>query len=156
MPTLPAGWKTGFALAHDDASRLYGSSVEGLHAQALGIGIATVPGGTAAFGLGHRTLLGLGRDLGDLDARVVLTMTPTLALDRLRLVVRARIFGPFSSPKDRAGDGRALQCWSGDDGVAVDAKGRVRTGFRTILFRAQVNADDLALGGRALEMCLHG
>jgi len=46
--------------------------------------------------------LGLGRDLGDLDARVVLTMTPTLALDRLRLVGESPDLRALLLAKDRA------------------------------------------------------
>jgi len=124
--------------------------VEGLHAQALGIGIATVPGGTAAFGLGHRTLLGLGRDLGDLDARVVLTMTPTLALDRLRLVGESPDLRALLLAKDRAGDGRAFSAGPATT-ESPSTKGRVRTGFRHHSLPGAGQRDDLALGDALLR-----
>src|SRR4029078_6059857 len=79
-PDVVAGVELGAALTHDDRAGGDRLTAEALHAEALRVGIAAVPGGGCALLLRHARLA--LRDPDDLDRRVVLAVTPALPLAR--------------------------------------------------------------------------
>src|SRR6202042_55976 len=112
---------------------------KGLHAEALGIGVAAVTSRTATFGLGHSFSLGLGRNLGDLDGRVVLAVAPTAALDGLRLVGQGTNLRALLTTNDLRGHRGTLQGRSGGDLVTIDEQNGLKLNIGTNFLRSQVN-----------------
>src|SRR6185312_3833922 len=70
-----AGIELGAALAHDHVAARNGFAAEQLHAQHLGVGIATVARRTASFLVCHTTGPLTGSDAQHLHGREVLAMT---------------------------------------------------------------------------------
>src|SRR5438309_1278633 len=52
-PDVLARMEAGASLAHDDGARVHDRAVEHLDAEALGVRIPAVAGGTTTLGLGH-------------------------------------------------------------------------------------------------------
>src|SRR5690606_27188361 len=152
------GVEAGAALAHDDRPGGHLGAVVDLDAEALAVGVAAVPGGTAALGLGHvRSAL---RDAGDLDGGVALAVSPPAPLVRLVLVGEAGDLGALGVAHDlalHAGLGQGVR--SGHDVAAVDQEDRGQLDLG--VDRAQqLHLEPLALGdavllAAGLDHCVH-
>ena len=140
-------------------------AVEGLDAEALGIGVAAVAGGAAAFGLGHRRLARLSRRLarsGDLDGGVVLAVTPAATLVGLVLVGEAVDLGALGLAHDPRRHHDAPASWSGvaSTVVAVDDAARARSSTSSPTGAEQLDVETLAhfdpfLLATGLDHCVH-
>ena len=120
-PTLRPGWTFVPRWRTRMRARGHRGAVEGLHAEALRVGVAAVAGGTATLGLGHVGSSALRAEMPVISTRrVVLTVAPAAALAGLRLVGEGADLRALLLADDRAGDRGAPA------GPARRARGRRR------------------------------
>src|SRR5688572_10170165 len=98
----------------------------------------------------------LPRDPGDLDQRVVLTMTPALPLVGLVLVGEAADLRALGEAHDATGDRSTGEIGGlGHDGVAVDQQDRAERDLAARLLAQQLDLHAVTLGDpRLLAACL--
>src|SRR5690349_21199486 len=148
----------GPTLAHDDRARGDLGAAVDLDAESLGRGVATVAGGGGALLLRHGSAL---RDRGDLDRRVVLAVTPPLAVVRLRLVGEAVDLRPLRRADDLGLHRGAAQLTGGrEHGVAVDQQDRAELDLAVVdaepLDVELLAGLDLVLLAAGGDHCVHG
>ena len=162
-PTLSPGWNFVPRWRTMIEPAVTARAVEDLHAEPLGVGVATVAGGGGTLLLRHgvRPFVTLG-DPGDLDRRVVLAVAPAAAVVRLVLVgepVDLRALGladdPGRSPRRRAA-GPGVDSTSSPSTTRTGCERRPRLAGRAARRRAAGPRLDPVLLAAGLDHCVHG
>ena len=142
---IGAGVEMSAPLANDDLSCADQLAPEALHAKALSVGVATVPGARCTLLMRHDSRLRL--DSGHLDAGEVLTVPLTATVTGLVLVSQDADLGTTLVAHDLGRDRDSGQCGGvGSDGTIIDEHEGGQLHGRAGLSLDTIHNDDVADG----------